>query len=646
MSQVTTRTSQQGDAGSSSDVCHTIDSDDDDVQIILERGSSAATTYSHFHYMCGYHRKSLPSRSAEDSLKFCSKCYCYACDVPVNECADWTSHCLASPSDSWDLERSQIRKRRSSEISSMSGAQLLNDLRQTYWRTMSAPSISVPLYVHQMQTLAWMFDREENGLDMRPILGDFGSPLLSHGGIVADEMGMGKTVTVIALMTLSPRRVFTLVIAPPYLLLQWKTDIERYSPLTCTCLYGDVQGGDRLGATGEVDVLIVGAGCKFDVAIWNRVERVVVDEAHLVLCPRSNFTGKVLDFVRRGCDKKYKWLITGTPWVNVTDAVVSCYLLFLSGIKTGHRYLSASANEFKKIIMRHTMDQTVQHTDGSMLPCLSLPHVKQKILSVELSEHEQKLYKLACCSDSKNQQSTFIHLNNLSCVFRHRLMVANGYVDEFVREYVDRDMSNYIPMGDSHEYIEETMNLHADLFSSIGSSHVHHNSKARALLDDMNSRCATTPSFRAVVICAKPQVMGSWLNKSSTFAVLVAQECKGKIKKRAQKDIRAFQESSFDVFVCSYDVTQTGVNLHLACTVYFADLQFDLTKYYQSLARTRRIGVKHSDLDAVFVISKGTVHEAIMQWSVQNDKRDTVSACPCTSISVRRFHLRLFPLRL
>ncbi|KAL7267621.1 DNA repair protein rad16 [Rhizina undulata] len=61
-----------------------------------------------------------------------------------------------------------------------------------------------------------------------------------YGGILADEMGMGKTIQTISLLMAEPRANPNLVLAPTVVLIQWKTEIEKYtnSALKVTTFHG------------------------------------------------------------------------------------------------------------------------------------------------------------------------------------------------------------------------------------------------------------------------------------------------------------------------------------------------------------------------------------------------------------------------
>jgi len=69
---------------------------------------------------------------------------------------------------------------------------------------------TVQLLKFQQESLGWMLDRERQG----------------KGGILADEMGMGKTIQMIALMVGNKKKP-TLVIAPSSAMMQWADEIAR-----------------------------------------------------------------------------------------------------------------------------------------------------------------------------------------------------------------------------------------------------------------------------------------------------------------------------------------------------------------------------------------------------------------------------------
>lgn len=75
--------------------------------------------------------------------------------------------------------------------------------------------LSLQLLPFQLEGLDWLLKQEQQER--------------FSGGILADEMGMGKTIQTIALLLAEPRGKPNLVIAPTVALMQWKQEIETHT---------------------------------------------------------------------------------------------------------------------------------------------------------------------------------------------------------------------------------------------------------------------------------------------------------------------------------------------------------------------------------------------------------------------------------
>ncbi|OAV97831.1 hypothetical protein PTTG_25838 [Puccinia triticina 1-1 BBBD Race 1] len=154
------------------------------------------------------------------------------------------------------------------------------------------------------------------------------------GGVLADEMGMGKTIQTIALI-LSDRvpghRKQTLVIAPTVAIMQWRNEIEKFAKgLTVNVWHG----GNRSSAQEEMesfDVVLTsfavlesafrrqnsGYRRKGQIlkesSLLHQIEwhRVILDEAHNIK-DRSCNTAKGAFELKA----KYRWCLSGTPLQN------------------------------------------------------------------------------------------------------------------------------------------------------------------------------------------------------------------------------------------------------------------------------------------------------------------------------------------
>ncbi|KAL1408272.1 DNA repair protein rad16 [Vanrija albida] len=177
------------------------------------------------------------------------------------------------------------------------------------------PSLKLTLLPFQKESLYWMKKQEEG---------------VWRGGMLADEMGMGKTIQTIALLLSEPRRKPSLVVAPVVALMQWKHEIETHAEGFTTCLY---HGSHRVKAAElkKYDVVLTSYGTLE--AAFRRQQlgfkrqnlmikeksalhsfqwfRVILDEAHNIK-ERSTNAAKAAFAL----DAEYRWCLSGTPLQN------------------------------------------------------------------------------------------------------------------------------------------------------------------------------------------------------------------------------------------------------------------------------------------------------------------------------------------
>lgn len=96
--------------------------------------------------------------------------------------------------------------------------------------------LSLRLLPFQLEGLDWLLKQEQQ--------------VRFGGGILADEMGMGKTIQTIALLMAEPKGRPNLVVAPTVALMQWKSEIETHTNNGLSvCLF---YGGNRSVSAKEL----------------------------------------------------------------------------------------------------------------------------------------------------------------------------------------------------------------------------------------------------------------------------------------------------------------------------------------------------------------------------------------------------------
>ncbi|KAK9456921.1 SNF2 family N-terminal domain-containing protein [Dipodascopsis uninucleata] len=92
-------------------------------------------------------------------------------------------------------------------------------------KALQPPELTVKLLPFQLEGLHWLVEQEKSEF---------------RGGMLADEMGMGKTIQTIALLLSEPQGKPNLVVVPTVAIMQWRSEIESNTAgkLTTTIYHG------------------------------------------------------------------------------------------------------------------------------------------------------------------------------------------------------------------------------------------------------------------------------------------------------------------------------------------------------------------------------------------------------------------------
>ncbi|KAJ3505689.1 hypothetical protein NLJ89_g7288 [Agrocybe chaxingu] len=190
-------------------------------------------------------------------------------------------------------------------------------------------NLKVTLLPFQQESLYWMRNQERG---------------IWHGGMLADEMGMGKTIQIISLFVSDACRP-NLVIAPTVAIMQWRNELEAHTEgLKVLVWHGSSRESD-VEALKKYDVVLTTyavlescfrkqqSGFKRkgmivkEKSLVHQIEwkRIVLDEAHNIK-ERSTNTAKAAFELKA----KYRWCLSGTPLQNRVGELYSL-IRFLGG---------------------------------------------------------------------------------------------------------------------------------------------------------------------------------------------------------------------------------------------------------------------------------------------------------------------------
>ncbi|KAI2770756.1 SNF2 family N-terminal domain-containing protein [Daldinia loculata] len=253
----------------------------------------------------------------------------------------------------------------------------------------------------------------------------------SFGGLIADTMGLGKTLTMLAavLRSVPAARLFgsshdkpedertgkartkaTLLIVPSSQLLEsWQAEIQTHifpGALSFTCFHGKKrpQNNEMLSSFDVVLTTYATLAADYaDQGILHQMEwyRVVLDEAHWI----KNSSTRQFQASAALCTKR-RWCLTGTPIQNKLEDLASlAQFLQLPNIATKVAFqrhilspLSEGGADFAKPLRAYLKAYCLRRSEK----CLNLPASSEVNITLSLSLDEQCLYK--CLLDETRRQ--------------------------------------------------------------------------------------------------------------------------------------------------------------------------------------------------------------------------------------------------
>ena len=150
------------------------------------------------------------------------------CDAPASGCKSWAAHCAAKHADpAWRAKRESARKAHEGEKAAatvaatavetddkaivsgqFSTAAILRRIERVYPEETPTPrGFRGTLRPYQRQSLAFALNRERGAVTGQKthFMGGIRGVQGVRGGIIADEVGMGKTAVAVALVLANPR---------------------------------------------------------------------------------------------------------------------------------------------------------------------------------------------------------------------------------------------------------------------------------------------------------------------------------------------------------------------------------------------------------------------------------------------------------
>lgn len=310
------------------------------------------------------------------------------------------------------------------------------------------PGSRSQLHEHQKVAVAWMMEKERNG-----------KPGKGLGGLLLDDAGMGKSLTILSFIKLCGHGLPTLIVVPARLLGVWEEQIRTHfqeGSFKYTIFH---RKNKKKGLDNEnildYDIVLTSyttlTRYHHQDDIFNKTffdftwHRVVLDEAHYVRNQNSGACNSVL-----ALKKQFGWAITGTPIVNKIDDLFPLFKFV--NVNTGNE--KVWRNVFSKI----TEKKKEEKAKLSNAPTRTLPSWCKPLST---ANHDRQLnYELTWPRKRKHHEAFFNEDQHLEdsegSIPRKKAKVDQaGLTAQKESEYGDMDVEEQSNTMDSDESISE-----------------------------------------------------------------------------------------------------------------------------------------------------------------------------------------------
>lgn len=397
------------------------------------------------------------------------------------------------------------------------------------------------------------------------------------GGILADDMGLGKSLQVIALLLSSKSRA--IVVCPTTLMLNWTSEIAKFAPsLKAVAVMGGQEERKRLIASaGEYDVVITSYDLiRRDFDLYeNEFDYAIADEAQFIKNPETRNAAAVKKIKAR-----HRFALTGTPVENnlgelwsIFDFIMPGYLgtypgfrdRYESGVVRGDdRATERLKRVVKPFILRRLKAEVLTE----------LPPKTESVIASPLEGEQRKLYEsnLALIRSSLKASPDMSRVVVLGMLTKLRQICCDPSL--VYPEYT----------GNSAK-AETAMQL---IESAVESGHkILLFSQFTSMMEVIRHRLA---------------------EKGITYYVLKGDTPKAERLKLVNK----FNENDVKVFLISLKAGGTGLNLTGADVVIHYDPWWNESVMNQATDRAYRIGQKRS-VQVYKLVVKDSIEEQILK---------------------------------
>lgn len=408
---------------------------------------------------------------------------------------------------------------------------------------------------------------------------------LNFGGVLADDMGLGKSMQVIAFILSQRNKVqrnCNLLVVPSTLIFNWQQEVARFAP---SIKLLTIHGAGRMKSTEafeRYEIILTSYGTLLsDISFLKDYvfNYVFLDESHNIKNPETQRYKAV-----RLLQSRNKIAITGTPVENNTFDLFSQLSFACPGLLGSKQYFrdvySVPVDTFKNSKRAAELHQKVKpfilrRTKSAVAP--ELPDKTEMVLYCEMPEEQRKIY--------------------------------DAYEKEF-REYISATTDEALKKSPMNVLKGLTrLRQICDSPALLGEDDLHGDASAK--IDTLLEQIETKAPQHKILVFSQFVSMLNLIKAALTNRGIGFEMLTGSTRDRGAVVNSFQQDPGKRVFLISLKAGGTGLNLTAADYVYLVDPWWNPAVENQAIDRIHRIG-QDKTVIAVRLICPGTVEEKMM----------------------------------
>jgi SNF2 family DNA or RNA helicase len=436
---------------------------------------------------------------------------------------------------------------------------------------------------HQSSGIKWLLEREN------PKDAEFHGEPMARGGILADEVGLGKTIQSIYLMM--KNKMKTLIVVPKSLVKQWMDetakfgsglnmryikDFSDFDPNYDTCIVSSSIFNKANAVIGNTPIHSVHWG------------RLIIDESHSIKNKKSKLHKNISSL-----STDIRWCLTATPVMNKMEDFIS--LLGFIGVSqfVCQGYKDDVVNTF---VMRRTKED-VKDTD----PSLNLPELRVEVRRIPFASKEEKQLYTDVYNDTherirKKANITAIEILEMLLRVRQVCAYPQCYIDGLNKKF----------KADHEDWSHESTKLNTVIADVLKVS-----------------------DQKSIIFCQFKKEMSGYQQGLLEHGVRSVRIDGDMSIDERMESIQTFKDTAVSVIIIQIHTGGQGYNLQCACNVFITCPTWNPCTEYQAIGRAHRTGQKHRVIVKKYIISDETdtdtvfIEENILQI---HDKKRKIMA--------------------